>query len=195
MKKDPAGILIYICLQEIINPMTNRKQVVTNFGLMMGLTGLLFSVALYATGNYNLGGGSMENVYVSIINLIVVITFPVLAINKVKSLENGFISFGRAFGTSFQVILISAIITAVWILVYTMVLETNYQDAMIEANYEQWNAQGLSESDMDNAVEMTKRFSTPVFMAVFTILTSAFFGALVSLIVAAILQKKDPNAI
>lgn len=195
MKKYPAGILIYICLQENIKHMTNRKQVVTNFGLMMGLTGLLFSVALYATGNYNLGGGSMENVYVSIINLIIVILFPVLAINKVKSIENGFINFGRAFGTSFQVILISAIITALWILIYTLVLETNYQDGIIEANYEQWNAQGLSESDMDNAVEMTKRFSTPVFMAVFTILTSAFFGAIVSLIVAAILQKKDPNAI
>lgn len=175
--------------------MTNKKQVVTNFGLMMGLTSLLFAVALYATGNYNLGGGSMENLYVSIINLVIVILFPVLAINKVKTLENGFIPFGRAFGTSFQVILISAIITAAWILIYTLVLETNYQEGMIEQNYEQWNASGMSESDMDQAVEMTKKFSTPLFMGVFTILTSAFFGAIVSLILAAILQKKDPNAI
>jgi len=161
----------------------------------MGLIGVAMSGILYATGNYNLSSGGSTNVVQGIFNLAITVVLPILAINKVKSIENGFINFGRAFGTAFQVILISSIFIAIWIYVYGTFLEPNYQEAILQSNYEQWSEANMSEEDMDTAVEWTKKMTTPLFMGLFTILTSGFFGAIVSLILAAILQKKDPSTI
>ena len=174
--------------------MQNNRQAIINFGLIQGLVSITLAVVLYATGNYNMGGGD-ANVLYSILNLAISVTFPLLAILKVKELEGGFISFGKAFSTGFQVILIAAILGAVWLLVYTTTLEPNYQEAILQNNYEQMSEQGMTSEQMDQAIEMTKKFATPVFMAVFAVLTSAFFGAIIALILGGILQKKDPNSI
>ena len=175
--------------------MKNQRQVVINFGLMQGLLSVALAVVLYATGNYNISGQSDANILYSILNLIVSVIFPLLAIMKVREIGEGFISFGKAFGVSFQVILISAILGAIWLLIYTTTLEPNFQEAILQQNYEQFADQGMSTDQIDNALEMTKRFTTPTFMSLFAVLTSAFFGAIISLILAGVLQRKDPNQI
>lgn len=174
--------------------MQNNRQAIINFGLIQGLVGITLAVVLYATGNYNMGGEDANLLY-SILNLAVTVTFPLLAILKVKELEGGFISFGKAFSTGFQVILIAGILGAVWLLVYTTNLEPNYQEAILQRNYEQMSEQGMTSEQIDQGIEMTKKFTTPVFMAVVAVLTSAFFGAIIALILGGILQKKDPNSI
>lgn len=174
--------------------MKEQRQILINYGLIMGLVMVAMNAVLYATGNYNLAQ-SDANVWLSIFNITVSVLFPVMGILKIKTLNGGFISFGQAFKSAFTVILFSAIIGAAWLLVYTIALEPNYQEAMIQNTYEQLEKSGqeMSEADMDNAIAMTKKFSTPWFMAGFAILTSAFFGALISLLVAAVLQKKSPE--
>ncbi len=165
-----------------------------NYGLIQGLVSVGLALILYLTGNYNVGGQDTNWVY-AVLNLVIVVTFPLLAIRKARDLENGFISFGRAFSVGFQVILITAIINAVWLLVYTTSLEPGYQEVILQQNYEQMSEQGMTTEQVDNAIEMTKRFTTPTFMSIFSILTTAFFGAIVALILAGVFQRKDPNQI
>lgn len=175
--------------------MQNNRQAIINFGLIQGLVSVTLAVVLYATGNYNMSGQGDANILYSVLNLAVSVVFPLLAILKVREIGGGFISFGKAFSTGFQVILIAAILGAVWLLVYTTTLEPNYQEVILQNNYEQMSEQGMSSEQIDQAIEMTKRFTTPTFMAVFAVLTSAFFGAIIALILGGILQRKDPNSI
>ena len=51
---------------------------------------------------------------------------------------------------------------------------------------------GIPEEQMEQAIEITKKFMTPVWMAVLSILQLTFFSTIISLITAAIL-KKQPN--
>ncbi len=161
----------------------------------MGLIGVAMSGILYAMGSYNISGGGSGSVIQGILNLVIIIGMPILAINKIKGLEGGYISFGQAFTAGFQVILISSIFVAVWIFIYGNYLNPDYQEPILQSNYEQLSKQDMSEADMDQSMEVIKWVTTPFFLGLINILTSAFFGAIVSLILAAILQKKDPSTI
>lgn len=174
--------------------MQNRRQIVLNYGLIQGLVGVGLAIILYFTGNYNVGAQDTNWLY-GTLNLVIVVVFPLLAILKAREIGQGFIKFGAAFSMGFQVILISAILNALWLMVYTSFLDPNYQEIILQQNYEQMSEQGMSTEQMDTAMEMTKRFTTPLFMSLFSILTQAFFGAIVNLILAGVLQRKDPNQI
>jgi hypothetical protein len=177
--------------------MTKARKNSLNYGLIMGLVTVTLNVVLYVTGNYNLGSGEEANLWLSIFNIAVTVTFPLLAILKQKTDQGGFISFWEAFRSGFTVILVAAILVGAWLLVYTMALNPDYKEQLIEQTIAQMQASGqdLTEEQMDQGIAMTERFSTPWMMAGFTIVSSAFFGAIISAILGGILQKRSPESI
>jgi hypothetical protein len=52
---------------------------------------------------------------------------------------------------------------------------------------------GMSDDQIQLAMTWTKQFMSPVWMTVWAMLGTAFFGCILSLIVAAIFRRDDPN--
>tara|TARA_B100001115_G_C15771910_1_gene378855 strand:- start:315 stop:842 length:528 start_codon:yes stop_codon:yes gene_type:complete len=175
--------------------MNNRRQIIWNYGLMMGLSLVLLYGVLYALGEYNLGDQSSSNWGQMLVNFGMAVVFPLLAMLKLKSIQNGYIKLGAAFSSGWQVILIASIIGSLWILVYAMILDPSYQDKIIEAAYDEWAKQGLGDDQMEQAESFTRMFTSPFMMAGMGIVSSALIGALISLVLGLIVQKQDPSEI
>ena len=75
---------------------TSTKQIMLNYGLMLGFVSILISVANYAVGDIYKPHWAIQ-----VVSLIATIAVIVLGIKKVKELNNGFLSLGDALLSPF----------------------------------------------------------------------------------------------
>ncbi len=80
---------------------------------------------------------------------------------------------------------------AVWAIVIMMIFP-EMKDKMMEMQTAKLEAQGLSEEQIQQGMNMTKKFTTPPMILLFTLLGMTFFGTILSLVAAAI-AKKNPQ--
>lgn len=112
-----------------------------------------------------------------------------------KSLPGGFMTYGKAFSTSFMIVLFAAILTSIFTyLLYTVIAPdllvelTKYsRQQVMESNPE------FSDEQIDQAIQMTSFFRQPVMMAVFGFISQLIIGAVISLITSIFLKKEDTS--
>jgi hypothetical protein len=104
--------------------------------------------------------------------------------------NNADITFGQAFGSSFKATAIIAIVFVAWSFIALMIWPDIYTQA-IEKVQTDMESKHMSEEQMDMALGMTKKYFKP-FMAAGALFGTLFFGAIFSLIAAAI-AKKNPR--
>jgi amino acid transporter len=156
----------------------------------------------------------MKGLIISLVLIALSIIFQLTGLAKIKSLQwlqsvliigaliwacisygkemNGNVSFGNVFGHGFKT---SASMTVIFI-VYTIISIKFLFPEMIDQSLDQARTEmeknnSLSEKDVENALEMTRKFFLP-FAIGGILLGFAFIGAIGSLIGAAI-TKKNPK--
>lgn len=190
-----VSILVIFALQPKFYKMSAevRKKIAVNYGLVLGAITLLSGIVQYVLiDGYNLAVQNSGNTAFNIIGFIVLIVIPALAILKAKKEQGGFITFGEAFKLSFTAIIYSSLIGVVWVLLYTLVLEPGYQETAQEIAMEQMYEQSpnMTEEQAEQGITFMGYFTSPWILAGMTVLFSAIMGAIVSVIEAAIFQKK-----
>ncbi len=100
------------------------------------------------------------------------------------------ITFGQAFGSCFKATAIVAIVMVAWSVISLMIFPEIQTRAMEKAQTDMMK-RGMSEEQMDMAINMTKKYFK-VFAAGGALLMILFLGAIFSLIGAAI-AKKQPR--
>lgn len=105
---------------------------------------------------------------------------------------DGFMTYGQAFGVGFQVALIMALISGLYLLLQVMVIDPEMIDKMKMMQEALLEERGLT-SEQIEASNMDF-FMSPGPLFIFGVLGNLFFGVLISLITSAILQKRHPNA-
>lgn len=109
----------------------------------------------------------------------------------------GHISFGKAFLSGFLIVLIASLVSSIYSYIFLTFIDPAYLERIIQQTMEQTEAKmlekGLSEEQMESALAMTRKFMSPLIISVMAILTSALFGAILSLISAAFLKKEDKS--
>ena len=167
---------------------TNSKSIILNYGLYLGVAGVFIHLLFYASGSL------FENLQmVGLIGLIPMIAFIVLGIKKFKNDNGGFLSFGQALKVGVGIAVISALISTVYTLLFTNVIEPTYQEQLMEIQKQAWVDGGLSDEQIENAVAMTEKFQSPFITVPIAIVMSAFFGFIISAITGAIMQKKNED--
>ena len=78
---------------------SSTKQIMLNYGLMLGFISILISVANYAVGNIY-----EQHWAVSVVSILITIAVIVLGIKKVKELNSGYLTLGEALKTGLGVI-------------------------------------------------------------------------------------------
>jgi hypothetical protein len=174
----------------------NKKNIALTFGVYYGIFSVLLVVVQYATGDFTVSSGAGEtNWFFTVLSLGAGVFFPVMALVQLKKSQGGFMSFGQGFKASFTVFIVSSLFVAAWMLIYTYVLEPNYQQVLIDNAYTQMQMQNggsMSEQQMDTAMEWTKKMTGPLMLVLWTVLTSAILGAIGSLIYSGAIHAKPP---
>jgi hypothetical protein len=161
------------------------KPNLTN-GLILGLIGIVYTLVMYfldMTTNKSLG-------YVFFLIQIVVLFFLIKSYRD--NYLHGMITFGQAVGAGVVICLIYSIIMAVFSYILYSFIDTGLINKLMAVSEEAGLKRGLTQEQIDASMKITRKMMTPAFISIMSILSSMFFGTIMSLIIA-IFVKKEGN--
>jgi len=120
------------------------------------------------------------------------IAFIVMAQIEYKEVLGGSITYGKAFSTGFRVALFGGILAAIFMYFYVSFINTEFINQMMEAQRAKLVDKNMSDEQIDQAMKMTSKMMSPIMISFFAAVGSAFMGALISVITAAIVKKDPP---
>ena len=162
----------------------DTKSNAIKFGVIGGLGGIIISLILFFA---NLQYESWSKWLQSLVMIVAIVVGvkAIAAANKHKV-----VSFGALFGAGMLITTIIAIISIVYFFLYSNFIETNFIDNLLDVSRAQMAEKGLSEEQVDAAIEMSKKFMSPGIMMAISLFSSLIMGAIVSLISAAIFKNE-----
>lgn len=148
--------------------------VIIIYGMILNLTGLHMNQSLGYV-NYLLLGGIMF-----------------LASNNYKEANEGFISVGNSFKISILIAAIAGFISSIFSYLYMTFVDQEILQIVKEMQYNELEKQGLTDSQIETAMEMSEVFMTPSMVSIFAFIGMLILGAIVGLIVALLVKKPRP---
>jgi uncharacterized membrane protein YedE/YeeE len=157
-------------------------QVGIRYGLILGLTSVGISLVAFIAD-------LRENLIVNILSTVVTIAFLAIAIKYYRDQNSGYIKFGQGFGIGMIVSAISSLLSGLFLLVYLKFINKAIFEEILDKAHQEWEKAGMDEK----AMAIAEKFLTPEFMFISAVIGGLIVGAVLSLIVAAIMQKKQPE--
>ena len=155
------------------------------WGIIIGLVSIVYSVILYMADQ-------VFNQTLGYLGLLVLVAGLVLAVKSYRdNVLEGEISFGKAFGFGVLISLISGILIAIYSYLLYTVIDPDLQEKMFEMAAERMLEQGVPEGQIDQALEISKRFMNPIITSIGQIFSTTLIGTIISLVVAAIFKKES----
>jgi hypothetical protein len=160
------------------------KQVGIKYGIYLALVSILYTLILQILGL----AAKQALGYVGIIFVIIAL---VLAHRDYKR-SNEYMSYGQGLGISMIIVAISSVLSSIFSYIYIKFVDDSMLEVIREQSMIQLEERGMSDAQIEQAMEMQANFTTPEMILVFGILGGIFFGFIVSLIVTAITKKTPP---
>ena len=171
--------------------MENQQQpsnkIALNYGLILGFVSILVSVVTYVMGAHYERDWKM-----GVLSFVIMIVIIIFGIKKFKELNNGFLSLGQGLKTGLGIALIGGIISIAYTLIFINFIEPDFLQKTLElAEQKLLDDPNLSEEQIEQAIEMQKKFSGPGMIAAFGLLWTLFLGFVISLVGSLAMQKKE----
>ena len=165
--------------------MQEKVQTHLKYGLFTGIATVVVGLILHVAG-YSFTNWSQYVMYIPF--------FIGLILNgQAYAKANGHrVTFGNVFSSCFKASAVVALIMLAWGLI-SLLIFPDMKDKAMEIAQQSMQDRGMSDEQIDQALEMTRKFFYP-FMIGGIIFGYMFWGALFSLIAAAIPKKLGANA-
>jgi len=156
-----------------------------NYGAIVGFSLIIVSVIFYLFNITDNVIGAVANYAVMIIGLVVGTK------NLRDKMDGGSISYARALGSGVLISFFASLILGFYMYVFMKFIDPDFQNKMYEIMEQKMIEQGLPDDAIERAMEMSKKFMTPVFLMVSTFFGFTFWGFLFSLITSIFIKKKN----
>ena len=160
-------------------------KVGVRYGIYLTLVSIIYSLILQIIGqaaNQKLG-------YISLIFLVAAL---VLAHNEYKK-SNEFMSYGEGFKISLIIVSISSVIGSIFTYIYVKFVDSSMLETIRQTQEMQMEKRGMSEDQIQQAMKIAGKFSTPEMILIFGIIGAIFFGIIIALIVTIFTRKSPPE--
>jgi len=159
------------------------------YGLITGVVLVVYSLILYIANLYM----NRPLGYVSMVLLVGGMVWGTYEFRTKYS--NGFLTYGQAFKLSFMIGLFSAVITAVYTFIFAEFIYPGLAQEILEKAREEMinSSTTYTEEQIEMGLEWTRKFTSPVMMAILDVITKAFFSVILALLAALFLKKEDPS--
>lgn len=131
--------------------------------------------------------------WVSWVSYLILAVAIYLAHNKFKENGDGFMTYGQGLALGFWVSLAAGVISSIFSFVYISFVDDSLIQQIKEKSRYDMEERGMSDAEIDMAMEMTEKFVSPGMMLVWGIVGTLLIGFLLSLIVSAITKKNNPQ--
>lgn len=165
----------------------SQLKVAMNFGAMYGLAGIAISLIFYFTG------ASLESKIPQILTYLAQLIIIIIGIKSYRDNDlGGYIGYGKAVGTGLLISIFGGILAGAFSVIFFSFIAPDMVDRILAAAQQNMIDKGMSEEQIEMGLEWTKKFMTPGWLFIFSIISAAFFGLILSLI-ASIFLKNESN--
>lgn len=156
-------------------------------GLLIALIVVVLGIAGYFT---NLAFSGWYNWVVNIVMFVAIIIACVHFANQ----KEGYVTFGNVFSHGFKITMVVTIILLVYSVLSTTVLFPEIKEKAIEMQRTKMEEKGIAEDQIEVGMNFAKKYFM-AFLIFGVIIGTLIFGAIASLIGAAVAKKKPVNPI
>lgn len=164
----------------------DRKGIILKWGLIGGVLSIIIGLIAYLL---NMTDSKLVQ-YLSILIMLGAIVFAHFEYRD--KLNNGFAKFGELFRVGFLVSLVISFISLIWFYLYVSFLDTDLIARTLSKVESDMVERGLSGEGLDQALNMTKKFMTPLYMSLTGFFYAAILGLVVTLVSALIIRNENP---
>jgi hypothetical protein len=154
------------------------------YGLIAAVIGIVYFLVL------NAAGLDMQEGAWKWFGYVITIVLVVLAHKYYKDNNAGFMAYGQGVGIAFWLSLVSSVINSIFTYVYIKFIDTAFVDAIKEKQIEQMQGRGMSEEQIDQAMQISSMFMTPEAIFGFALVFGIIGTVIIGLIVSIFTQKK-----
>ncbi len=130
----------------------------------------------------------------SLLSLVILVIGIFLAHKNYKESNGGFMSYGQGLGIGTIVSILAGLLGGIFRYVYMEFIDpAAAQRVLDQARAKLEEAGNMSDAQIDQAVQMSQRFSSGPMGLVFAIVGSAIMGFLITLVIAAITKRNRPE--
>ncbi|GAA4316395.1 DUF4199 domain-containing protein [Nibribacter koreensis] len=165
---------------------TTPTSIGLRYGLITGFVSVIYSLILFVTG-------LNENTAFSYLGFLILVGGIYFAYKQFKSMNNGFMSYGQGLGIGSLLSAIVGLLGGVFTYIYIKFVDPGFMQRMQDLQITKMEEQGLSDAQIEQATEMAASFSGPGMMLIMGILSYLVIGFLISLIMAAIMKRSQPE--
>lgn len=164
----------------------STARIALKWGIITSVVIIIYSVISYMTGLF-------KNTTSSYLSFLFLLGGIILAVKEYKTLNNNFLSFGEGLGVGTLMSAVTGLISSLFSIVYMLMIDTTIMQQLGDMQVEQLEKRGMTPEEIDQAMEMMSKFSSPGMLFVFAVLGYIFFGFIWSLIVAAVQKNEKPE--
>jgi hypothetical protein len=168
--------------------MKNKNQVFNNsliYGLIIGCLTVLYQAVIYIFGMMN------NNALGNIVFFLLVIGILLSVRHYRDHVKGGLISFKEAFNVGFLTSTITGIIGAVFSYFQYKYLSPHTVNDLLAVAQESLLSKGIPEDQVELQSAILQKIISPTFLAIAYFLSMLFWGAILSLVTAAILKREE----
>lgn len=164
----------------------STRSVGVRYGLILAVISIAYFVILSVAGIAMEGAASIPSYL-----FIAVVVF--LAHKYYKENGNGYLSIGQGIGIAFWTGLISSLVSSAFTYIYIKFIDASFMENLRNTQIENMQEQGMSEEQIDQAMQFAGAFMTPEMIAVFGIVGGIIAAIIIGLIISLFTKKSDPD--
>ncbi len=165
------------------------------FGLIGGLISLGFCFISNLTGLAQ-PGNTGSGLLMMVVSLAISFGIAYMATKSHRDEDlGGYITLGRGLAIGFVALMIATILGAIFNYIYLSFIDPGMMERAFEQMREQFEERGMSEEQIDAALSMSQKFTSPLMTSIFALGGGAFFSLIISLVAGAILKKDPPMGV
>lgn len=168
-----------------------QRVTVRSAGIRFGLIGALISIAYFLI--LNIAGIDMTRGFWNWLGYVITGVLIFFAHKYYKDNGDGYLAYGQGVGIAFWMGLISGVIFSIFSYLYIRFIDTGFMEMIRQKQIEGMQEQGLSDEQIDKALEISSLFMTAEAMFFFMLVGSIIATIIIALIVTIFTQKKNPQ--
>jgi Protein of unknown function (DUF4199) len=169
------------------NNSTERLKMVMNWGAITGIVLIILGVIFYMLGIRE----SKIAQLVSFAGMIACLYFGMKQYRD--TIGNGFISYSKSLGTGVKISFFSSIIMGFYVFIFFNFIDSNLIIEMLNQQEQAMIDKDMPTEQIEQAMNMTKKFMTPTTMAVMSVLSFTLMGSIFSLIISLFVKREDKS--
>jgi hypothetical protein len=155
------------------------------YGLLTGAVIAVYQLIVYFFGMAN--NKSLGN-----ISFFLLVVGILLSVRNYRDQVNlGYIDFGKAFTAGLLTCIFAGMVGAVYSYFQFKYMSPHLIDELLALTQDKLISKGLTEDQIEMQSALMEKIMTPLFLSISYVFSMAFWGALLSLLIAAIMKKPE----